>query len=312
MAGELRFLPEQASTLAAEVDWLYAFLVAVSVVFAGLIAVAVVWFAVKYRRGSSADRTNPISTHLPLELTWSVIPLILTMVMFVWGASLFIRAKQPPAGALEIYVLGKQWMWKLDHAGGKREINELHVPLGRPVKLTMTSEDVIHSFFVPAFRMKMDVLPGRYTTAWFEATKLGEFRLFCSQYCGTSHSRMTGKVVVMTPADFDRWLAGGSSGDAPAVLGERLFVRLACVTCHRADGGGRGPSLVDVFGSEVKLASGATVTADEDYIRESILEPKAKVVAGWDPVMPTFSGQVGEEGILQLVSYLKSLQRKQR
>jgi cytochrome c oxidase subunit 2 len=312
MQDEFKLFPDQASTLASQIDWLYAFLVAVSLFFSVLIFVLVGYFAIRYRRGTKADRSNPVHGHHALELAWTIIPLALAMVMFFWGASLFIKAQRTPDGAFEIYVLGKQWMWKMAHPSGRREINELHVPIGRPIKLTMTSEDVIHSFFVPAFRMKMDVIPGRYTTAWFEATMLGEFRLFCSEYCGTNHSKMGGKVVVMPQADYERWLTGGASSEPPEILGERLFQKLACVTCHRADGGGRGPSLNGVFGTQVALQSGRSVLANEDYVRESILDPKAKLVKGWDPVMPTFSGQLGEEGVIQLIAYLKSIGKKRQ
>ncbi len=312
MQDEFKLFPDQASTLASQIDWLYAFLVAVSLFFAVLIFVLVGYFAIRYRRGTKADRSNPVHGHHALELAWTLIPLALSMVMFFWGASLFIKAQRPPADALEVYVLGKQWMWKMDHPSGRREINELHVPIGKPVKLTMTSEDVVHSFFVPAFRMKMDVLPGRYTTAWFEATMVGEFRLFCSQYCGTDHSKMGGKIVVMTQTDYERWLSGGASSDPPEVLGERLFQKLACATCHRADGGGRGPSLAGVYGTQVVLQSGMSVLVNEDYVRESILDPKAKLVKGWDAVMPTFSGQLGEEGVIQLIAYIKSIGKKRQ
>jgi cytochrome c oxidase subunit 2 len=203
-------------------------------------------------------------------------------------------------------------MWKLQHPEGQREIDELHVPVGRPVKLTMTSEDVIHSFFVPAFRIKMDVVPGRYTTAWFEATREGEYRIFCSQYCGTQHSGMLGRVVAMTPADYQQWLGGGVAGMTPAEAGRNLFKRLGCETCHKSEESGQGPSLAGLFGKTVKLQGGGTAVADEGYIRESILDPRAKIVAGFQPVMPTFKGLVSEEGILQLIAYIKSLGQQER
>jgi cytochrome c oxidase subunit 2 len=207
---------------------------------------------------------------------------------------------------MEVRVVGKQWMWKFQHASGRREINTLHVPLGQPVKLTMISEDVIHSMYVPAFRMKRDVLPGSYATCWFEATKTGEFHLFCAEYCGTNHSRMTGKVVVMEPAAFEAWLGGGAN-EAPQVAGKRLFEELRCATCHQpASGEGRCPSLAGLIGREVKLTSGATITADDNYLRESILRPAAKVVAGFQPIMPSFEGQVDEEQLIQLIAYIKS------
>jgi cytochrome c oxidase subunit 2 len=242
-----------------------------------------------------------------LEILWSVIPFGITMVMFTWGASVFFKMHRPPDNALQVYVVGKQWMWKMQHMEGQREINELHVPVGRPVKLTMTSEDVIHSFFVPDFRVKQDVLPGRYTTLWFEATKVGKFHLFCAEYCGTDHSGMGGWIHVMEPQDFQAWLSGGAAEGSLADRGQRLFQDLGCATCHQTQTSGRGPSLVGLFGQNVQLAGGGTVRADEAYIRESILQPAAKVVAGFEPVMPTFQGVVTEEGVLQLIEYIKSL-----
>jgi cytochrome c oxidase subunit 2 len=229
----------------------------------------------------------------------------------VWGAVVFFHAQRPPKGAIEIYAVGKQWMWKFQHMDGQREINELHVPIGQPVKLTMISQDVIHSFFVPAFRVKQDVLPGRYTTVWFQATKTGKYHLFCAEYCGTQHSGMIGSVVVMEPAQYQAWLAGGGGEGSLAQSGEKLFQDLACNTCHRSDSGARGPDLAGVFGSQVTLQGGQKLAADEAYIRESILNPQAKLVMGFQPIMPTFQGQVSEEGLMQLVAYIKTLQKGQ-
>ncbi len=303
--------PEQASTVAGRVDNLYFFLVAVSVFFATLIFALVGYFAIKYRRRSDVEWPRPIVGDHRLELFWTVVPLGLTMVMFGWGASLYVTMSRPPADALEISVIGKQWMWKFQHSGGQREINALHVPTGRPVKLTMTSEDVIHSFFVPAFRVKMDVLPGRYTTIWFEATKAGAYPSFCAEYCGTQHSGMIGQVVALTPAQYEKWLAGSPPAEAPASAGARLFQRLGCATCHRADRMGRGPSLEGLFGTRVHMRDGAGVVADEGYLRESIMNPNAKIVAGYQPLMPPFQGQIGEEGLLQIIAYIKSLSKEQ-
>jgi cytochrome c oxidase subunit 2 len=304
----LRFLPEQASTVAGQVDALFFFLVAVTVFFSGLIFLLVLVFALKYRRRSDADRPRAIHGSLLLEAFWTVIPLGIALAIFVWGAYLYFVISRPPAAAMEVYVVGKQWMWKLQHPTGQREINELHVPVHRPVKLTMTSEDVIHSFFVPAFRIKADVVPGKYTSAWFEATKTGEYYLFCSQYCGTSHAVMGGRIVVLEPHDYERWLAGGVAEESLPAAGERLFARLGCSTCHRADGSGRAPSLVGRFGKPEKLASGETVLVDEGYMRESILNPQAKLVAGYPPIMPTFKGLITEDGLVQIIAYIKSLQ----
>jgi cytochrome c oxidase subunit 2 len=308
----LKFLPEQASTIAGKVDALFFFLVGVSVVFAGLIFTLVAIFALRYRRRSEAERPRPILGSLPLEILWTVIPLVIALVIFVWGAVLYFNMGRPPANALEIYAVAKQWMWKFQHPGGQREINELHVPLNQPVKLIMASEDVIHSFYVPAFRVKRDVVPGKYTTTWFQATKTGEYHLFCAQYCGTSHALMGGRVIVLEPAAYERWLAGAVGAEEMAAAGEKLFTRLGCASCHHADGSGRAPSLVALFGAPVKLASGQTVTADETYLRESILIPQAKLVAGYPPIMPTFKGIITEDGLEQILAYLKSLRVEQK
>jgi cytochrome c oxidase subunit 2 len=208
---------------------------------------------------------------------------------------------------MQIYVVGKQWMWKVQHMEGRREINELHVPIGRPIKLTMTSEDVIHSFYLPAFRTKLDVVPGRYGEMWFEPTKTGKFHLFCAEYCGTKHSGMIGEVVVMEPSEYQTWLSGGVPEGSLASTGAKLFADLACNTCHRPDAQGRGPVLEGLFGKTVALQSGETVTVDEAYVRESILTPAAKITGGFQPIMPTFQGLVTEEQLLALVEYVKSL-----
>jgi cytochrome c oxidase subunit II len=311
MKLDLPLFPEQASTLAARVDALYFFLIAVAVFFAALIFGLIVFFAAKYRRRSDAERPEPIEGKIWLEVAWSVIPLGLTMVMFVWGAIIYFDIYSPPADALEINVVGRQWMWKVQHPEGQSEINELHVPMGQPVKLTMTSEDVIHDFFLPAFRVKQDVLPGRYTSLWFEATKAGVYHLFCAEYCGTQHSGMIGRVVVMEPAEFEKWLGARAAGPSTTDLGESLFQRFGCNACHRRDTT-QGPDLAGLFGKTVKLQAGDTVTADENYIRESILEPRAKVVAGYQPIMPTFKGLVSEEAILHMIAYIKSLDSAER
>jgi cytochrome c oxidase subunit 2 len=304
-----RLLPEQASTHAPRVDFLYFFLCAVAAFFTVLIASLIVYFSIKYRRGNlRVDRTPGSGHAYGMEIAWIVVPLLISTVMFAWGASLFFSANRPPAGAMEVRVVAKQWMWKFQHSNGRREINDLHVPLGSPVKLTMISEDVVHSLFVPAFRVKRDVLPGSYGACWFDATRTGEFHLFCAEYCGTNHSRMVGRVVVMEPASFQTWLSGGKANEHPAEAGKRLFDELRCSSCHLGgEGASRCPPLVNLFGHEVKLAGGGIVTADENYLRESILRPAAKVVAGYQPVMPSFDGQVDEEQLIQLIAYAKSL-----
>jgi cytochrome c oxidase subunit 2 len=289
------------------VDHLLYFLLTVAVFFTLVIFGAIFYFAVRYRRRSEKELPHVVHGGMALEIVWSVIPFGLTMVMFTWGASIFFRESRPPDDALNIYVVGKQWMWKVQHMEGRREINELHIPLGRAVKLTLTSEDVIHSFFVPAFRTKQDAVPGRYSTTWFQPTKAGKYHLFCAEYCGTRHSGMIGWIYVMEPRDYADWLTGGTPTGSLAESGEKLFQDLACVNCHKADGTGRCPSLVGLFGKTVQLSGGGSVKADEAYIRESILQPAAKVVAGYQPIMPTFQGLVTEEGVLQLVEYVKSL-----
>jgi cytochrome c oxidase subunit 2 len=306
---QLPLFPEQASSISVEVDRLLYFLVAVSVFFTLLIFAAIFYFAVRYRRRSETELPPPVHTGLTLEILWTVIPFGLTMIMFAWGASIFFTESRPPDDAMQIYVVGKQWMWKLQHMEGNREINELHIPVGRSIKLTMTSEDVIHSFFVPAFRTKQDVVPGRYTTTWFKATKAGKYHLFCAEYCGTNHSAMIGWVYAMEPKDYQEWLAGGPRGSL-VQTGAKLFEDLACVNCHKEDGSGRCPSLKGLFGQTVLLTGGATVDADEAYVRESILDPAAKVVDGYQPIMPTFRGQVTEEDVVALIEYVKSLAPK--
>ena len=299
--------PERASTMAIRVDALYLFLIAISVFFSLLIAGLIVYFAIKYRRRAANAVGASIHGSLLLEIGWSVIPLMICMVIFVWGASVFFAMSRPPDETLNIYVVGKQWMWKFQHLDGQREINELHVPVDRAVKLIMTSEDVIHDVFVPAFRVKADVLPGRYTHIWFQATRPGRYHLFCAEYCGTRHSGMIGQIVVMDPSEYQTWLSGGAPEGSLASTGEKLFQDLACVTCHRADSQGRGPMLQGLFGKPVSLQSGETVVADEAYIRESILRPSAKITAGFQPIMPTFQGLINEEQLLALIEYVKSL-----
>ena len=307
---DLPLFPERASTIGAGVDHLFFYLLGVSVFFSTLIFALVFYFAIRYRRRLPSDKAEQIASSVPLELLWTFVPLCLVAVMFYWGASLFLRHAIAPAGAADIYVVGKQWMWKLQHAEGPREINELHVPAGRPFRLVMTSEDAIHSFFVPAFRIKQDVLPGRYTTLWFQATKPGRYHLFCTQYCGTNHARMGGWVHVMEPDAYQQWLSDHSIGAAMPVAGARLFADLGCGTCHQPDSL-RGPSLVGLYGRRVTLADGGSVVADEAYIGQSILNPAARLTQGFGPLMPTFQGQISEEDLFQLIAYVKSLSEAQ-
>jgi cytochrome c oxidase subunit II len=299
--------PEQASTMAPRVDALYFFLLAIALFFSLLIAGLIVYFAVRFHRTAPNAVGARIHGSMVLEATWTVIPLMIVMVVFVWGSSVYFAIARPPDETLNIYVVGKQWMWKFQHLDGQREINELHVPVGRPVKVIATSEDVIHDFFVPAFRVKADVIPGRYVSVWFHPTKPGRYHLFCAEYCGTKHSGMIGEIVVMQPAEYETWLSGGAPEGSLASAGGKLFADLACNTCHRPDAQGRGPVLEGLFGRTVELQSGEKIVADEAYIRESILTPSAKIAAGFQPIMPTFQGLVTEEQLLQLIEYVKSL-----
>jgi cytochrome c oxidase subunit 2 len=308
--GGFKLLPESASTFASQVDALFWFITAVTIFFSLLVAGMLLLFMIRFRRKS--DDEIPESTHgaLSLEIGWSAIPFLLTMVMFFWGASIYANIRRPPDDAMHVDVVGKQWMWKVQHMEGRREINELHIPVGRPVRLTLTSEDVIHSFYVPAFRTKQDAVPGRYTTTWFEATQPGEYHLFCAEYCGTIHSGMIGRVVAMEPAAFEAWLAAHEPGlneVPPAAAGAQLFAQQGCATCHSGRANASAPPLNGIFGRKQPLASGATVTADEAYLRESILNPQAKLVAGYQPIMPTYQGLLSEENVMQLLAYIKSL-----
>ena len=298
--------PARASTGAGNVDALYIFLVLLAGFMSVAIFTMIVVFALRYHRRHGVE-AEQIEGSTALEITWSVIPLGIFMAIFVWGAVIYFKERTPPRGATEVYVVAKQWMWKLEHEEGQREINELHVPVGRDVKMIMTSQDVIHSFYIPAFRIKQDVLPGRYTTLWFRATKPGVYHLFCAEYCGTQHSGMIGQIVVMEPAQYEAWLAGGATSGSLASNGQSIFQQLGCPTCHRSDVQGRGPNLVGVFGKPVLLEDGRTVVADENYVRESILSPSAKVVNGFKPIMPVFQGLVSEEQLSALVAYVKSL-----
>ena len=309
MEDWIPFIPEAASTFARRVDALYFYLTGVTLFFTVLISVVVAFFVIKYRRRTLYETPRPVAGSLKLETIWTVIPFLIAMSMFAWGTSVYFTQYRMPTTAMEITVVGKQWMWKFQHPTGQREINELHVPVGRKIKLVMTTEDVIHSFFVPAFRTKSDVVPGRYTTLWFEATKPGRYHLFCAEYCGMNHSGMGGWVEVMDSRDFDDWLSGNANQQSPVAAGQQLYAAtLGCASCHGQNGeGGRGPALTGLFGSKVLLEDNQSVMADEGYIRESILHPQAQMVAGYQPIMPTFAGQVSEEQLLQLISYIKSL-----
>ena len=306
MLTDFPLFPEQASTVAKQTDALFIMLTIVCGAVSVLIFTMIFVLAIMYRRRPDNELAQEEEAPKILEATWIVVPFIFFMATFVWGSWLYFRIARVPDNALDIYATGKQWMWKFQHPTGQREIDELHVPVNRPIRITMASEDVIHSLFFPSFRVKADVLPSRYRIMWFQATKVGRFHIFCTEYCGTLHSGMIGWVDVMQPTDYQKWLAGGSEGSL-ASQGQALFQKYACNTCHTEDATGRGPVLLGLYGSTVTLANNATVVADENYIRESILSPQAKIVKGFGPIMPTFQGQVNEDDLLKLLAYVRSL-----
>jgi cytochrome c oxidase subunit II len=304
--------PPQASNFSGWHDLLFYALLALTVVFTLIVGVAVVIFAAKYRVGSKANRARPVHEHLPLELTWSIIPLILGVIMFLFSAKLFIWERTPPKDALNIYVVGKQWMWHVQHENGVRENNTLHVPVGKPVKLTMISQDVLHAFYIPAFRIQYHVVPGRYTQTWFTATKAGTYHLWCAMYCGTQHSEMAGYVYAMEPKEYAEWLAKGGE-DTPHLTmeqeGARLWNKLGCGngSCHGSSDSERGPSLNGIMGKTRKFTDGTSLVADDAYLRESILQPYNHVTAGFENTMPAYQDQIEEEELMSLLAYIKTL-----
>ena len=309
--------PERASALAARVDVVFFVWLAVAGTVAFMVATLIVVFAIRFRRGSRADRTMASGDDhrrksRRMEIAWTLTPLAIFLTMFAWAADLYYQHAAPPGDAMEVYVVGKQWMWTLQHTTGRREINELHVPLGRAVKLVMTSQDVIHDFSLPAFRIKQDVLPGRYTTLWFTATRQGDYHLFCSQYCGTDHARMIGRVVVMAPAAFAEWLAGGGGSPTMAAQGAALFRQYGCSGCHGANASVHAPRLEGLFGRPVQLADGSTVIADERYMHDAVMLPGKEIAAGYAPIMPSFQGQIGEAELQDIIEYVKSLRETPR
>ena len=303
--------PREASTIAPYTDALYFFLVLITIVGLALVGALVFGFSVRYRK-----ERNPVATQVEgstlLEATWTIIPLALFLIVFVWGALLYFRIYNAPTNAMNIYVVGKQWMWKAEHPGGQHEINNLHVPMGQPIQLTMISQDVFHSFSIPDFRVKREVIPGRYSTVWFEATEPGTYHIFCTQYCGTKHSGMIGEVTVLTPDEYKKWTEGSTSGMSLAQNGERLFASMGCNACHSGDAAARGPSLAGVYGSKLRLSNGSEVLVNEAYLRDAILNPSQHITAGYAPIMPTYQGQISEEGLIDLVEYLKSLKTNYR
>jgi cytochrome c oxidase subunit 2 len=306
MLAQIIWFPRQASTTAHYVDHLLYFLVAICGAVGLLVAALIIYFSIRYRRRPGTPRPAEMRGNLPLELFWSITPMFIFVGIFVWGATIYFGAYRAPDDSAVVYVVGKQWMWKVQHPEGQREINELHVPLGRPCKLLLTSEDVIHSFFVPDFRIHMDVLPARYTSVWFQPTEVGSFHLFCSQYCGANHAGMIGRVIVMEPHEYQNWLHQSAEGSL-ALQGRKTFLKYRCLSCHRADAQARAPLLEELYGKPVRLRDGRTVVADENYLRESIVAPGAKVVLGWENIMPTFQGQVSQEEMNELVAFIKSL-----
>jgi cytochrome c oxidase subunit 2 len=302
MNWHFHLFPVRASTIAGSVDGLAWYLFIYAAFFSILIFGLLIFFCIRYRRRDDKPPPATVSS-VTLEIVWSVIPFCIAMVAFVWGARIYINERRVPPDAMEIDVIGKRWMWKIQHPEGRREIDELHIPVGRRVMLKMTSEDVIHSFFVPAFRTKQDVIPGRYTYEWFQATKIGEYHLFCSQLCGTFHASMVGRVIVMEPGDYQQWLQGAAHSPSMVDGGKALFERYGCASCH----GQQAPTLAGLYGSTVSLEGGGSVKADDNYLRESILNPSAKIVAGYPPIMPTFKGQISEEQLLQIIAYIHSL-----
>jgi cytochrome c oxidase subunit 2 len=303
---QFRLFPPEASSSASHIDWLFLALTLVSLFFVVVVFLPITFFAIKYRRGSSADRSNPSSGSNLLEAGWTLFPILLSIGLFVWGATTYYQMQRPPRDALQVQVVGKQWMWKVQHAEGKKEINELHLPLGRTVNLTLASEDAIHSFFIPAFRVKQDAVPGRYTSEWFRPTRLGEYHLFCAEYCGTNHSRMVGRVVVMDPAQYERWLGTGEAGQSVVLEGERLFRERGCSGCHEGKSTIHAPLLQGIYGRQVPLASREVITVDDQYLRDSILLPGKQISAGYDNLMPSFAGHISEAEVMQIIAYLKS------
>jgi len=302
--------PGAASSYAPEVDHLFIALLIVTALVLALVFGLMLVFAVRYRRGSDADRDHRVKKSWRWEVSWTTATFIAFLGLFYWGADLYRRLYHPPSGATELFVLGKQWMWKVEHPEGQSEIDELHLPVGRPVRLLMTSQDVIHSFFLPAFRVKRDVLPGRYESLWFEPTQTGEFPILCAEFCGLDHSHMRGRVIVMKEEDFAAWLEAQPPAETLARAGAALFRELGCSGCHDGRGTVRAPRLDGLYGRPVPLQGGGTVVADERYIRDSILQPKREVAAGYEAAMPSFAGQIGEDEILKLMAYIKSLRAR--
>jgi cytochrome c oxidase subunit 2 len=304
------FAPPPASEIAERVDALFIAEALISALVVGGVLMLLVFFAVRYHEGRSPDRSSPPRGRKArrAEVLWTLTPLAIFLALFAWGADIYLDLGRDVRDALEIKVTARQWSWRFEHPDGQTEVDELHVPAGRPVRLSMISEDVIHSLFVPALRAKQDVLPRRYTHLRFQARQPDEHPVFCAEFCGTGHSQMRARVVVLEPGGYGQWLQDNAPAEAETRSGEALFRRLGCPDCHDPDSGVRAPSLAGVHGREVRLADGTTVTADDTYLRESVLRPASQVVAGYDPIMPSFKGQIDEAGLMRLVEYLKGLE----
>lgn len=308
---KFHLFPPQASTSAHQVDALFFALTLISLFFIAVVFLPILFFCVKYRRGSPADRSNPSNGSNMVEVGWTTLPTLMGLAIFSWGAVDYFRIEQRPANAIDVQVVGKQWMWKVQHAEGKREINELHIPVDRTVALTLISQDVIHSFFVPAFRVKQDVVPGKYTSEWFKPTRPGQYHIFCSQYCGTQHAQMIGRVVVMQPRAYEDWLKTGEQTESIVRAGERLFHDRGCSGCHALNSKFHAPLLQGLYRKPVPLADGTMVTADDQYLRDSILQPARQITAGYDNIMPSFSGHLSEQEIMQLIAYVKAIGKQE-
>lgn len=302
-----RLLPERASDIGRSVDFIfYALLIVCGLVAAG-VCLAVLFFCFRYRRGSPAPRERHRVTSLWIEVGWTSVTFLAFLGIFIWGAVVYFHMSKPPSNAVEVHIIGKQWMWKAQHPNGRREIDELHLLVGQPVKLIMTSQDVIHSYYIPAFRTKQDVLPDRYTTQWFTPTKPGTYHLFCAEYCGMDHSGMGGLVYVLEPVEYARWLAEQAPTESIVAAGARLFTARGCSGCHAPNAAVRAPLLNGIYKKPVALANQTVVIADEQYLHDSILLPQKDITAGYDPVMPTYQGILSAEEVMQIVAYLKSL-----
>jgi len=303
--------PREASSIAPQMDALYFFLLGMTLTGLVLVGAILVVFSMRYRKS-----VHPVATQIEgstlLEATWTIIPLAIFLITFVWGAVLYFRIYNPPVNSMNIYIVGKQWMWKAEHPGGQHEINALHVPTGQNIQLTMISQDVFHSFSIPDFRIKREVIPGRYSTVWFNATTPGVYHIFCTQYCGTNHSQMIGEVTALSPDDYKKWTEESTSGMSLAQNGERLFASMGCNACHSGNAAARGPSLAGVFGSRLTLTNGSQVLVNEAYLRDAILNPSQHVTSGYAPIMPTYQGQISEDGLIDLVEYLKTLSTNYR